>query len=547
MELRRYFSILSRWWWLILLAMLLAGGASYIVSSNSPKVYQSRARLLLESAPGGSNNEYAQLLFDQKQAATFAARMTAEPILEETIDELNLPLTVGQLRGKVSVSAPEELQILEVLARDVSSVRAAQIANTLAEVFVENEAARQTSRYDSSIVLYEEQKESLRDQIEQVEVDINSLQEASTAEDKAKLSRLETLERELQLSFTRTVNDLEALRVSQIRDANDLVIYEPATPAVSHISPLVGRNTLLATIIGAMGAIGVILLLDYLDDTVKSPEEIQEDTGLSTLGVIAEIPGTTPNQMLVSHHTPRSPTSEAFRALRTNLGFSAIDGGLHSMLVTSASPGEGKSTVASNLATVMAQAGKKVLLVDADLRLPKQHKIFNVANNQGLTTALLDSETPLADHFQKTPIRGMSLMTSGPLPPNPSELLNSKRMKQIFENLSHEADIVIFDTPPVLTVADAAILGAQVNGCILVGEVNKTNRSAIVRAIVTLQNTGGTVFGVVLNKLNLKRLGYYDYYYHYQYYAYDYNTRKKNSQGRFGWLGGWLPGFSNRS
>ena len=526
MEIRKYFSLLTRWWWLILLAMLISGVTAYIISINTPKVYQAKARILIELPPG--DNSYSDFLVAQQQSATLATRMTTQEILTLTSQRLNIsPIQLGS----INVLSPEDLQILEVVTEHESPTMVANIANTLAEVFIEYEEKRVTSRFSSSMDEYEEQKENLRDQIELVQLEIATLKDPSSPTEEAQLSRLETLERELQLSFTRTVNDLESLRVIQLNGATLLDLYEPAIVPQSHIRPYVGRNTLLAIIVGAMLAIGVIFLLDYLDDTVKSPDEVREDTGLATLGVIAEIPGNSPDQMLITRHTPRSPTSEAFRGIRTNLGFSAIDRELTTMLVTSASPGEGKSTIASNLAVVMAQTGKKVLLIDADLRLPKQHKVFKVGNNQGLTTALLDSETPLSHHFHATRIRGLHLMTSGPLPPNPSELLNSKRMGEVIEMLKDEVDIVVFDTPPVLTVADAAILGAQVNGCVLVAEVGITNRSAVVRAVEMLQSTGGKVFGVTLNKLNLKRLGYYDYYYHYQYYAYayDYNVKKPSN------------------
>ena len=304
-------------------------------------------------------------------------------------------------------------------------------------------------------------------------------------------------------------------------------------------------NTLLAMIVGAMLAIGVIFLIEYLDDTVKSPDQILEDTDLSTLGVIAQIQGRDRDEKLITYHTPRDPVSEAFRVLRTNLGFSAIDEGLDSLLVTSASPGEGKSTIVSNIGVVMAQTGKQVVIVDADLRLPTQHKIFGASNNQGMTTALLDTETPVVEHLQKTSIPGLRLLSSGPLPPNPAELLNSQRMSQILQELNEEVDLVIFDTPPTLTVTDSAILSTQVDGCVIVAEVGKTRRAAIIRATESLLKAEANVFGIVLNRLQPKRSGYYDYNYYYQYYSYEY-TQKPSQRRRQVGLQGWISGLANR-
>jgi capsular exopolysaccharide synthesis family protein len=231
------------------------------------------------------------------------------------------------------------------------------------------------------------------------------------------------------------------------------------------------------------------------------------------------------------------------------LGFSAIDKELQDVVVTSSSPGEGKSTTVANLATVMAQTGKQVIIVDADLRRPIQHKIFTLPNNQGLTTALLDQKTAVANHLQPTAIRNLRLMTSGPIPPNPSELLNSQRMAQVLADLRQEADVIIYDMPPALTVADAAILAAQVDGCILVIDTGNTRRDTFAQAALRLQKTGGNIFGVVMNRLRPGRSGYYydHYYYYYHYYgAYEQENRAKRRTRKSDKRTGWLAGLIKR-
>ena len=192
------------------------------------------------------------------------------------------------------------------------------------------------------------------------------------------------------------------------------------------ISPRTRTNTVLASIVGLMLTLGIILVLDYLDDSVKTPDEAVQTTGASTLATIAYIKGDKPSDRLITQSAPRAPISEAYRVLRTNLNFSTIDSELRSVLVTSSAPGEGKSTTTANIAVVMAQTGKRVVLIDADLRKPTQHKVFDASNNHGLTTALLDSSTQVSSHLQPTRTPGLMLMASGPLPPNPAELLNSR-------------------------------------------------------------------------------------------------------------------------
>ncbi len=195
---------------------------------------------------------------------------------------------------------------------------------------------------------------------------------------------------------------------------------------------------------------------------------------------------------------------------------------------------------------VDADTGKTVILVDADLRRPVQHKIFEVSNNIGLTTAVLDSESAIKQHIQDTEIPYLRIMTSGPIPPNPAELLSSHRMAQMMQELQDAAEVVILDTPPVLTVADASILGALVSGCLLVVDTGKTKRNTLIGAAERLQHTGGNVFGAILNKLNPDRRGYGYYYY---YTAYEYNAQSKkrrtksNSSTRWP---NWLTGLTRR-
>lgn len=273
-------------------------------------------------------------------------------------------------------------------------------------------------------------------------------------------------------------------------------------------------------------AVGIVFLIEYLDDTIKNQEQVLADTGLSSLGAIAQIKASEPSESIVAYTRPRDPLSEAYRVLRTNLSFSAIDGELRSILVTSGSPGEGKSTTAANLAVVLAQAGKRVIVIDSDLRRPVQHKILSVGNNRGLTTALLDSETPVTFHLQNTKIRGLRVLSSGPIPPNPAEILSSQRMGQLIEELYKEADVLIFDTPPVLTVTDAAVLAPKTDGTLFVVHVGKTRRDTLTQAVQRIAKTNAQPLGVVLNRIKPSHGSYY-YYQYYNTYTSDGKKRKR--------------------
>lgn len=204
---------------------------------------------------------------------------------------------------------------------------------------------------------------------------------------------------------------------------------------------------------------------------------------------------------LITISDPRSPVAEAYRSLRTNLEFSNLDKSLRSLLVTSAGADEGKSTTLANLAVTMAQAGKPVILIDCDLRRPSQHQIFNLKNSTGISDMVRD-ETALANPpLQDTAVPNLKVLTSGQLPPNPSEVLGSRRMEEIIAALLTRADILLFDAPPVIAVTDAAVLSSKVDGVLLIVSAGKTKRENAKKAQQLLEKVNARVVGAVLNNV----------------------------------------------
>ncbi|MDC0702640.1 CpsD/CapB family tyrosine-protein kinase [Priestia sp. AB] len=215
---------------------------------------------------------------------------------------------------------------------------------------------------------------------------------------------------------------------------------------------------------------------------------------------------------LLAHNSPKDPVAEQYRTIRTNIQFSNTDQDIKSIVLTSTGPGEGKSTTASNLATVYAQQGLRVLLIDADLRKPTAHYTFRLENHVGLTNVLTKQST-LGQAVQGTEVPELFLLTSGPIPPNPAELLASNNMTELLKEMKEEFDMVIFDTPPVLAVADAQILANQVDGSILVVSSGKTDKEAAVKAKELLLKANAKVLGAVLNNRKMEEGS--DYYYYY--------------------------------
>jgi non-specific protein-tyrosine kinase len=268
-----------------------------------------------------------------------------------------------------------------------------------------------------------------------------------------------------------------------------------------------------------LAAVGIALLVEYLDDSLTSSDDVQEVTGLPTLGVVPVMSGDAKRSeiyRLMALLNPRSPVAESYRTLRTNIEFASVDTPLRTLLVTSSVPKEGKTTTAGNLAVVFAQAGSRVLLVDADLRKPGVHALFKLPNQHGLSTLFRDEAATVRSVAQNTELDGLKVVTSGPLPPNPAELLGSRRWHAILERLKAEADLVIIDSPPLQAVTDAALLAAAVDGTVFVVQARRTRRGAVRQGRDALDRGGGNILGVAMNKLKERE---YDQYY-YRYYSY---------------------------
>jgi len=302
---------------------------------------------------------------------------------------------------------------------------------------------------------------------------------------------------------------------NQFSRPGSVSVVEVATTPGSPVRPNVLLNTILGVLAGLILACGLAALLEYLDDTVKSPEEVEAAAGLTTLGGVARFhrPRSPEGGLIATRD--RHPVAEAYRMLRTNVQFSTLEKPAQTLLVTSANPGEGKTTTVANLALVMAQTGKRVIAVDSDLRRPALHRFFGVGNGTGLTTLLLSGEPELDGCLKPTTFDNLWVLPSGPQPPNPSELLGSRRLESVLETLKQSADIIIMDSPPALAVADASILASRVDGTLLVVDSGRTRAGSLQRAKETLGRAKTNLLGAVLNKLTQRGRDYYYYRYYY--------------------------------
>jgi succinoglycan biosynthesis transport protein ExoP len=288
-------------------------------------------------------------------------------------------------------------------------------------------------------------------------------------------------------------------------------VVERAEPPLGPIAPRPMLNAALGALLLLFVAAGVVLLVEYLDDTVKSPEQASEISGLPALGRIEQFEKTrSPRDQLQAAHRPRSTVAEAYRAARTNLSY-AIDLGRDRrlVLVTSPGPGEGKTTTVANLAVVFGLAGHRVCVIDTDLRRPTLHRLFGLDNQEGLTNLLLAREPDLERAIQRTVYTNVSALTSGPLPPNPSELLGSARMQEVLERLKARFDVVLLDSPPALVVTDASVLATLADGLLIVTRARHTRTDQLRATVEELAQSGRPIAGIIINRVASRDSYYY--------------------------------------
>ena len=523
MDIRELVSPLLKWWWLILLSTGLAGGASFYVARQQPPIYSTTATIIVGNAIENLNPSNNELNITQ-QLATFYVNLANRASVRNDVRQA---LGLDRLPPEIFVQQINNTNVIDINVRDTNPTRAQAVANELAnQLILRSPSAQQddleriafiNSQLDGYETAIEEALQQISEKQSSLATMISAREIRQTQNDIAALeAALQTLRRD----YGNLLGSTERGATNTIR-----VIESAGLPTAP-----INNNSMVAVLTAA--ALGFVLaavaayLLEYLDDTIKLPTEASRLTGLPTLTGVAGISAESP---LVTLHQARSPVAEAFRVLRTGIQFSSVDKSRRSLLVTSATPLDGKSTISANLAVVLAQAGHRVLLIDADLRRPTQQQIFDLPNQRGLTDLLLEfevngrseeSQLLLDDLTQPTRVKGLSLLTSGRVPPNPSELLGSAKLRALTDLLLQQFDYVVFDSPPVLSVTDGVVLSTMVDGVILVLRAEKSRRGYTKQMVQTLRDVNANLIGTVLNGLKSRHEGYGSFYYYKDPYTY---------------------------
>ncbi|MHB8399785.1 MAG: polysaccharide biosynthesis tyrosine autokinase, partial [Candidatus Limnocylindrales bacterium] len=425
MELRHQLAVLRSWFWLLVASALLAGGAAYLVSSSLPKVYEGNVTLIVGQSLQAANPDINSLLASQRLSQTYASLATTTPLLQQVIDKEHLGITPTDFIKRVSATAATDSTLVHLTVQDGDPVRAAALANDLAAALIAASPAiagrdTQVQRFiDADLLATQQQITDISTEVQR----LSNLPTRSAADDQ----QLQTLQAQL-VTLRQTYATM--LGFSSNNGANLVTVVDPASPPLQPSSPRVLLNTILTALVGLLLAIGFVFLLDYLDDSLKTSDDVEAALGLPTLGSIVKMrteKGRSEIYRLATILYPRSSVAEAYRTLRSNIEFASVDAPVKVLLVTSSIPSEGKTTTAANLAVAMAQTGRSTILLDADLRKPGVHRIFDVPNVRGLTTLLRSDEATIDDVALETEQEGIRVITTGPLPPNPAELMGSQR------------------------------------------------------------------------------------------------------------------------
>jgi len=497
-DLRHELLIARRSWKVIVLVGVIAAAVAFIASSTMAKTYESSTRLLVGQALQASNPDVNLFQSATDLAETYADYGQTRSLLDRVRTSLKLDVSVQTLLDRVSVRAVQDRPMIDIQASADNPDEAAAIANAVAAELISLAPSIGVGEPDAAFAAQD--LKDTAEQITQTRDEVQSLL-ALTERTTDQQNRLDVLEARL-VSLRATYAAL--LQNATTVAANRVSVIDPAVAPLEASSPRVLLNTILAGILGVLLAIGVVFLLERIDNRVKSAEQVETLTGVPNLGTIMRMPGPTDREPFYRMATllyPRSPAAEAFRTIRTNIEFASIDEPFRTIVVTSAAPGEGKTVTASNLAVAFAQSGRRTILVDADLRRPGVHDMFSLANAAGLTDLVHSDTIRVDDVLRRTDNPNLSVITAGIVPPNPAELLGSTRMEVILDRLRDTADVIVFDTAPVGAVTDAAILAAKSDATLFVVQPYKTTEPVVRRGREALVKVNARVIGTVLNNV----------------------------------------------
>ena len=432
----------------------------------------------------------AEALYAQAKSAgtddpQVIASLSSDPVLQSKGVELNG--LIAERNREIQRSASGNNRTIRNLNAKIDSLRAE----------LSSQAASTLKALESAATAAARKQEMLNAQLDRLK--------SATLETQGDSIKYNTLKREVesnQVLYTELLQQLKQVNVAGGVGTNNISIIDKAGVPYEKHKPRLRNNLAFGMLLGLMLGMGAAFLREFMDDSLKNSDEVERITGLPVLGLLPNIKNQSSDQLaLLGHLEPRSPLAEAIRSLRTSLKFSTRYGAPRVTFITSSSPSEGKSTIALNLATAYAQVGSKVLLIDADLRNPSLHQRLKLDNLEGLTNYLAGAGNA-AQISRPCLIKQLRVITSGPIPPDPVELLSGKRMQDLLEISMDEFDYIIIDGPPVIGLADALVLSNLADATILTIQAGKTRKASLLAALKRMERTSGNIIGTLLSRVD---------------------------------------------
>lgn len=569
MDLISFAQMLARRWWAVVLLGIAGTVLGGVISYTQPPRYQSTVTLQLNPSAQSAFLPYTgEASPVTNLAASYREVLRSRAFGEVVVERLNLPVSPEAVASAIRADLVPNTNILRLTVQWGHPDDAQQLAQSIAEIFITENLRQQQAQpgAQSRLAEMEESARQMQGRIEALRRQRDRQDQAVARGDLTRLSELSELDSRLsslESSYASLLVEINRARSS----LNTAAILDNATPGQPAAPLPMSRALPLGLLVGLAAAVGLAYLLESLDDCIRGPDEVVAIDGRAPLAVIGHLEAArgqraSKTPRLVVLEEPRSAVAEAFRVLRTNLRFTSLDRPPGILVVTSADAREGKTLVAANLALAMAQAGARVLLVDADLRHPSVPRLFGLPGEPGLVdavaervqarTAVLagtaegssapgepepDGRAP-APVLQMSGVPGLSVLPAGPTPPDPGELLGSSVAGQLLDDLRRQWDVVVVDTAPLMPVADTLPVAARADAAVVVARSGQTRRSALQQALEALQQTGAPVAGLVLNDFRpgpLGRYGPYGYYYYYYkkgYYPYTDGAPKGDGAAR---------------
>ena len=508
-DLNEYVRVLRRRKWIMVMSVLLVTGSALGVSALQTPIYEGTAEVLLQP---GSTSEL--LLFQDEQRArvveTEIRVLKSKPVRDAVSEQLSIP------PPPVSAKVIPETEAFLVSARHVDPVVAADIANGYANAYIEYRRSQAVEDLVAAGAGLQTQIGALQEQIDGLAAEISSASEEGrgSAEQNLASQRDALVAQQALLK-----QSLDKLQVSTSLITGGAQLVNPAVPTDDPVEPRLLRNSILGVGLGLLLGISLALILDRLDDTIKSKDDLgRAAPRIPVIGLIPMVSGwrRKGDARLISRSSPNSPAAEAYRSLRTSISFLGVDRNVRVLQITSPSASEGKSTTVANLALALARSGKRVIILSSDLRRPRVHEFFELSNEIGFTTVLI-GEASVSEVLQEVPGEdNLAVLASGPVPSNPSELLSSNRTVEVLTVLQSRADIVLIDSAPVLPVTDSAVLASHGYPTLLIASAGTTTRKRMARAIELLNQVNGVIVGAVLNEVGQDDEMGYGYGYRYE-------------------------------